>query len=101
MGTNFLHVKPLPSALPWHMTHRFSSSYMKIKAFGKRKEGDKNLSAIALVIKKKKNCTHCNTLERKLGFALLLSLISSSYVSVHIQILMHKCDIQSEPWNGK
>lgn len=68
MGTNFLHVKPLPSALPWHMTHRFSSSYMKIKAFGKRKEGDKNLSAIALVIKKKKKLYTLQYTGKKAGF---------------------------------
>lgn len=45
--------------------------------------------------------TYCSTLERKLFFALLLSLISSYYLSVHIQMLKHNCDIQNGPWNGK
>lgn len=65
-GIHFLHVKPLPSPLPWRMPHRSSSSYMKIKSESeKKKKVEKNLSAIALLIKQ----SHLSQyIGKKVGF---------------------------------
>lgn len=72
---HFLHLKPLPSPLPWHMLHRSSSSYMKIKLLRrpkkKKKSWEKSSQLLLFLWKKKKKSHSLQYIGKKGGFGFI------------------------------